>query len=174
MGLQARLMSQALRKLTATVAKTNTTVIFINQIRMKIGIMFGNPETTPGGKALKFYSSVRIEIRRRANIKKGDKEVGMRAKIKVVKNKVSPPFQNTEVDLMYGFGISREGDLVDCGVQYGVLRKSGSWVSYEGQKIGQGREAVKKFLKENPKISTAIETQIWKKVREGVTSATVE
>lgn len=174
MGLQARLMSQALRKLTATVAKTNTTVIFINQIRMKLGIMFGNPETTPGGKALKFYSSVRIEIRRRANIKKGDKEVGMRAKIKVVKNKVSPPFQNTEVDLMYGFGISREGDLVDCGVQYGVLRKSGSWVSYEGQKIGQGREAVKKFLKENPKIATAIEKQIWKKVREGITSTTVE
>ncbi len=174
MGLQARLMSQALRKLTSTVAKTNTTVIFINQIRMKLGIMFGNPETTPGGKALKFYSSVRIEIRRRANIKKADKEIGMRAKIKVVKNKVSPPFQNTEVDLMYGEGISWEGDLVDCGVEYGILRKSGAWVSYEGQKIGQGREAVKKYLKENPKVAKEIEKLIWKKVKEGVTSEEVK
>ena len=174
MGLQARLMSQALRKLTATVSKANTTVIFINQIRMKIGIMFGNPETTPGGKALKFYSSVRIEIRRRANIKKGDKEIGMRAKIKVVKNKVSPPFQNTEVDLMYGEGISREGDLVDIGVQYGILGKSGAWVSYEGEKIGQGREAVKKYLKENPKVAKEIEKKIWQKIKEGVTAEEVK
>lgn len=174
MGLQARLMSQALRKLTSTVAKTNTTVIFINQIRMKIGIMFGNPETTPGGKALKFYSSVRIEIRRRANIKKADKEVGMRAKIKVVKNKVSPPFQNTEVDLMYGEGISREGDMVDIGVGYSILGKSGAWVSYEGQKIGQGREAAKKFLRENPKIAKEVEKKIWEKVKEGVTSEKVK
>jgi len=174
MGLQARLMSQALRKLTATVAKANTTVIFINQIRMKIGIMFGNPETTPGGKALKFYSSVRIEIRRRANIKKADKEIGMRAKIKVVKNKVSPPFQNTEVDLMYGEGISREGDLVDVGVQYGILGKSGAWVSYEGEKIGQGREAVKKYLKENPKVAKEIEKKIWQKIKEGVTAEEVK
>ncbi len=168
MGLQARLMSQALRKLTAIVAKTNTTVIFINQIRMKIGIMFGNPETTTGGKALKFYSSVRIEIRRRANIKQGEKQVGMRAKVKIVKNKVSPPFQNTEVDIMYGTGISREGDLIDTGVQYNVLKKSGAWVNYEGQKIGQGREAAKTYLKDNPKIAEDIEKKIWKAVKDGV------
>ena len=168
MGLQARLMSQALRKVTAIVAKTNTTVIFINQIRMKIGIMFGNPETTTGGKALKFYSSVRIEIRRRANIKQGEKQVGMRAKVKIVKNKVSPPFQNTEVDIMYGTGISREGDLIDTGVQYNVLKKSGAWVNYEGQKIGQGREAAKTYLKDNPKIAEDIEKKIWKAVKDGV------
>lgn len=162
MGLQARLMSQALRKLTATVSKTNTTVIFINQIRMKIGIMFGNPETTPGGKALKFYSSVRIEIRRRANIKKGDKEIGMRAKVKVVKNKVAPPFQVTEFDIMYGAGISKEGDLIDSGEKIGILKRSGSWYNYEGQKIGQGREGTKKFLKENSKVAKQIEKQILK------------
>ncbi|MFC1618294.1 recombinase RecA [Patescibacteria group bacterium] len=174
MGLQARLMSQALRKLTATVAKTNTTVIFINQIRMKIGIMFGNPETTTGGKALKFYSSVRIEIRRRANIKKADKEIGMRAKIKIVKNKVSPPFQNTEVDIMYGTGISHEGDLIDTGVKYGILKKSGAWVNYGGDKIGQGREAAKTYLKENPKIAEEIEKKVWKAAKEGVVSEPVK
>lgn len=168
MGLQARLMSQALRKLTATVAKTNTTVIFINQIRMKLGILFGNPETTPGGKALKFYASVRVEIRRRANIKQNDKEVGMRAIIKVVKNKVAPPFQHTEVDLIFGEGISYAGDLVDTGVKYGVLRKSGAWVNYEGKKIGQGREGTKKFLKENPKVAKEIDQRIRKVAREGL------
>ncbi len=167
MGLQARLMSQALRKLTATVAKTNTTVIFINQIRMKLGILFGNPETTPGGRALKFYASVRVEIRRRANIKQNDKDVGMRAIIKVVKNKVAPPFQHTEVDLLFGEGISYLGDLVDTGVKYGVLQKSGAWVSYEGKKIGQGREGTKKFLKENPKIAKEIDQKIRKVSREG-------
>ncbi len=168
MGLQARLMSQALRKLTATVAKTNTTVIFINQIRMKIGILFGNPETTPGGKALKFYSSVRVEIRRRANIKQNDKDVGMRVVIKVVKNKVAPPFQHTEVDLLFGEGISYHGDLVDTGVKYGVLRKSGAWVNYDGKKIGQGREGTKKFLKENPNIAKEIDQKIRKASREGL------
>ncbi len=168
MGLQARLMSQALRKLTATVAKTNTTVIFINQIRMKLGILFGNPETTPGGKALKFYASVRVEIRRRANIKQNDKEVGMRAIIKVVKNKVAPPFQHTEVDLIYGEGISYLGDLVDTGVKCGVLRKSGAWVNYDGKKIGQGREGAKKFLKENPTIAKEIDQKTRKASREGL------
>lgn len=168
MGLQARLMSQALRKLTATVAKTNTTVIFINQIRMKLGILFGNPETTPGGKALKFYASVRVEIRRRANIKQNDKDVGMRAIIKVVKNKVAPPFQHTEVDLLFGEGISYLGDLVDTGVKSGVLRKSGAWVNYDGKKIGQGREGTKKFLKENPKIAREIDLKIRKAAREGL------
>jgi recombination protein RecA len=174
MGLQARLMSQALRKLTATVAKTNTTVIFINQIRMRLGILFGNPETTPGGKALKFYASVRIEIRRRANIKQADKEVGMRAIVKVVKNKVAPPFQHTEVDLMYGAGISYEADLVDTAVKYGVLRKSGAWVSYGGQKIGQGREGAKKFLKENPKMAGEIDKKIRQTAKDGVEKDTVK
>ncbi|EKD49624.1 MAG: hypothetical protein ACD_63C00091G0007 [uncultured bacterium] len=174
MGLQARLMSQALRKLTATISKTNTTVIFINQIRMKIGVLFGNPETTPGGKALKFYSSVRIEIRRRASMKKGDREIGMRAKIKVVKNKVAPPFQNTEVDLLYGEGFSKESDIIETGLKYKVLGKSGSWISYEGKKIAQGREKGINYLKDNPKVAKEIEKKIWQTERSGVSKEEVK
>lgn len=165
-GLQARLMSQALRKLTGTVSKTNTTVIFINQIRMKIGVMFGNPEETTGGKALKFYSSVRIDLRRRAQIKLGEKIIGNRVHAKVVKNKVAPPFKVAEFDIMYNQGISYEGDLLDMGVQYKLVDKAGSWLSYNGEKLGQGREASKVFLKENPKIAKEIERAIWKAVEE--------
>jgi recombination protein RecA len=166
MGLQARLMSQALRKLTGIVSKSNVIVIFINQIRMKIGVMFGNPETTTGGNALKFYSSVRIEVRRAAQIKQGEQIIGNRVKAKVVKNKVAPPFQVAEFDIMYNEGISKEGDLVDTGVKYGVLQKSGSWYQFEDEKIGQGREAAKKHLKENPKISRQIFKLIKKKISE--------
>lgn len=166
MGLQARLMSQALRKLTATVSKTNTTVIFINQIRMKIGVMFGNPEETTGGKALKFYSSVRIDLRRRAQIKLGERIIGNRVHAKIVKNKVAPPFKVAEFDIMYNQGISYEGDLVDMGVQYKIVEKAGAWLSYNGEKLGQGREASKAYLKENPKIAKEIETAIWKGVEE--------
>lgn len=165
-GIQARLMSQALRKLTAVVSKTNTTVVFINQIRMKIGVMFGNPEETPGGKALKFYSSVRIDLRRRAQIKLGEKVIGNRVKVKVVKNKVAAPFQTAEFDIMYNEGISREGDLIDYATELKIVEKSGSWYSYEGEKIGQGRESAKGFLKENPKVSDLIEKAIWKSVNE--------
>ncbi len=164
-GLQARLMSQALRKLTGIVSKTNVVVIFINQIRMKIGVMFGNPEETTGGKALKFYSSVRLEVRRAAQIKQGDQIVGNRVKAKVVKNKVAPPFQATEFDIMYNQGISKEGDLVDLGAKYGILKKSGSWYEHENKKIGQGREAAKKYLKENPKIYKKIYSDVKKKVK---------
>ncbi len=149
MGLQARLMSQALRKLTGTISKTMTSVIFINQIRMKIGVMFGNPETTTGGNALKFYSSVRIEIRRAAAIKEGQEVLGNRTKAKVVKNKMAPPFREAEFDVMYGEGISSTGEVLDIGVEAGVIEKSGSWYSYDGERIGQGRENVKKFFKEN-------------------------
>jgi recombination protein RecA len=149
MGLQARLMSQALRKLTGTISKTSTSVVFINQIRMKIGVMFGNPETTTGGNALKFYSSVRIEIRRMAAIKDGQEVLGNRTKAKVVKNKMAPPFKQAEFDIMYGEGISSTGELLDIGVEANVIEKSGSWYSYEGERIGQGRENVKKFFKEN-------------------------
>ena len=166
MGLQARLMSQALRKLTGIVSKSNVIVIFINQIRMKIGVMFGNPETTTGGNALKFYSSVRIEVRRAAQIKQGEQIIGNRVKAKVVKNKVAPPFQVAEFDIMYNEGISREGDLVDTGVKYGVLKKSGSWYQFEQEKIGQGREAAKKYLKDNPKIAKQIFKLIKKKISE--------
>ncbi len=164
MGLQARLMSQALRKLTAIVAKTNTTVIFINQIRMQIGVMFGNPETTTGGKALKFYSSVRIEVRRRANIKMGEKIIGNRVFAKVVKNKVAPPFKVAEFDIMYNEGISYEGDIVDKALEYKLVQKSGSWLSYGDIKIGQGREAAKAFLREDKKIAKELTMTIWKKV----------
>jgi recombination protein RecA len=150
MGLQARLMSQALRKLTGTVGKTNTTIIFINQIRMKIGVVFGNPETTTGGNALKFYSSVRLEIRRSAAIKDGQEIIGNRTRVKVVKNKMAPPFKEAEFDLMYGEGISHTGELLDMGVEENLIEKSGSWYSYNGERIGQGRENVKKFFKENP------------------------
>jgi recombination protein RecA len=152
MGLQARLMSQALRKLTATIGKTNTSVIFINQIRMKIGVMFGNPETTTGGNALKFYSSVRLDIRRIGAIKDGQDVVGNRTRVKVVKNKMAPPFKEAEFDIMYGEGISRAGDLLDVGVETGIVDKSGSWYSYDGERIGQGRENVKKFFYENPDL----------------------
>ncbi len=159
-GKQARLMSQALRKLTPVVAKSNTIVIFINQIRMKIGVMFGNPETTTGGQALKFYSSVRIEVRRSAQIKKGDKVVGNRVKVKVVKNKVAPPFQTSEFDIMYAEGISRAGDLLDTGVALEVIKKSGNSYSFEGEKLGVGREKAKTFLNENKKIFNKIERKV--------------
>lgn len=155
MGLQARLMSQALRKLTGTIGKTMTSVIFINQIRMKIGVVFGNPETTTGGNALKFYSSVRLEIRRMAAIKDGADVIGNRTKVKVVKNKLAPPFKEAEFDLMYGDGISRTGDLLDMGVAQNIIEKSGSWYSYEGERIGQGRENVKRFFEANPDIYDA-------------------
>jgi len=161
MGLQARLMSQALRKLTGVVSKTNTTVIFINQVRMQIGVMFGNPETTTGGKALKFYSSVRIEVRRRANIKIGEKIIGNRVYAKIVKNKVAPPFRVAEFDIMYNEGISYEGDLVDQGLIYKIIEKSGSWLSYNNEKLGQGREAAKQRLREDKKVAREIEKAIW-------------
>jgi recombination protein RecA len=159
-GLQARLMSQALRKLTATIKKTNCMVIFINLIRMKIGVMFGSPETTTGGNALKFYASVRIDIRRTGSIKKGDEVIGSETKVKVVKNKVAPPFKTADFDILYGEGISREGEIVDLGVQYKVLEKSGAWYAYKGEKIGQGRENAREFLKENPDLAREIENQI--------------
>ena len=152
MGLQARLMSQAMRKLTGTISKTMTSIIFINQIRMKIGVMFGNPETTTGGNALKFYSSVRLDIRRIGQIKDGQEVVGNRTRVRVVKNKMAPPFTEAEFDIMYGEGISKAGDLIDVGVEAGIIEKSGSWYSYSGERIGQGRENVKKFLKDNPDL----------------------
>jgi recombination protein RecA len=152
MGLQARLMSQALRKLTGTVSKSNATVIFINQIRMKIGVMFGNPETTTGGNALKFYASVRLDVRRIAAIKEGEEVVGSRTRVKVVKNKVAPPFRQAEFDILYNEGISVEGDLLDLASEGGIVEKSGSWYSYGGERIGQGREQARKFLKENPDV----------------------
>ncbi|GAG69834.1 unnamed protein product [marine sediment metagenome] len=164
MGLQARLMSQALRKLTAITAKSNTTVIFINQIRMQIGVMFGNPETTTGGKALKFYSSVRIEVRRRAQIKLGEKVIGNRVYSKIVKNKVAPPFKVAEFDIMYNEGISWEGDLVDKGVEYKLIQKAGSWLSYGDLKLGQGREASKRILREDKNLAKKIEKEIWQAV----------
>jgi len=160
MGLQARLMSQALRKLTGTIGKTQTTIIFINQIRMKIGVVYGNPETTTGGNALKFYASMRIEIRRAAAIKEGQEITGNRTKVKVVKNKLAPPFKSIEFDLMYGEGISRTGDLLDMGVELEIVDKSGSWYSFEGERIGQGRENVKIFLIDNPDIFKKIEIKV--------------
>ncbi|WP_374658669.1 recombinase RecA [Inhella sp.] len=159
-GLQARLMSQALRKLTATIKKTNTMVIFINQIRMKIGVMFGNPETTTGGNALKFYSSVRLDIRRIGSIKKGDEVIGSETKVKVVKNKVSPPFKTAEFDILYGEGISREGEIVDMGVLHKIVDKSGAWYAYQGEKIGQGKDNAREFLRENPDLAVEIENKI--------------
>ena len=160
MGLQARLMSQALRKLTATISKSNCCVIFINQIRMKIGVMFGNPETTTGGNALKFYSSVRMDIRRIASLKQGQDAIGSRTRVKVVKNKVAPPFKEAEFDIMYGTGISREGDLVDLGVECNIIEKSGSWFSYGEERIGQGRENAKQFLAEHPDTASEIEARV--------------
>ncbi len=159
-GLQARLMSQALRKLTGTVSKSRTAVIFINQIRHKIGVMFGSPETTTGGNALKFYSSLRLDIRRIAQIKDGDAVIGNRTRVKVVKNKVAPPFKNTEFDIMYGEGISFEGDLLDLAVQADVVNKTGAWFSFNNEKIGQGRENAKRYLKENEKVGTEIEAAV--------------
>jgi len=162
MGLQARLMSQALRKLTAIVSKSRTCLIFINQIREKIGVMFGNPETTTGGRALKFYASVRVDIRRIAAIKDGDNVVGNRTKVKVVKNKVASPFREAEFDIIYGEGISKEGDLLDLGVAQNLVEKSGSWFSYKGERIGQGRENARQFLKDNPDIRQSLDTELRK------------
>ncbi len=172
MGLQARLMSQALRKLTGVVSKSKTCLIFINQLREKIGVMFGNPETTTGGRALKFYSSVRIDIRRIGAIKDGDQVVGGRTRAKVVKNKVAPPFREAEVDMMYGEGISREGDLLDQGVERKIIDKSGTWFSYNGERLGQGRENAKSFLRQNPAIASDIETRLRKEM--GLPAPTAE
>jgi recombination protein RecA len=173
MGVQARLMSQAMRKLTGTVSKSNTCLIFINQIREKIGVMFGNPETTTGGRALKFYSSIRLDIRRIAAIKDGETVTGNRTKIKVVKNKVAPPFREAEFDIIYGEGVSREGDLLDLGAAHNVIEKSGSWFSYKGERIGQGRENARQFLKDNPDIRARIDVELRKAL--GLTrSAAVE
>jgi len=159
-GLQARLMSQALRKLTVHIKKTNCMVVFINQIRMKIGVMFGSPETTTGGNALKFYASVRLDIRRTGTIKKGDEAIGNETKVKVVKNKVAPPFKTAEFDILFGQGISREGEIIDMGVNANILDKSGAWYAYNGEKIGQGRDNAREFLKENPELSREIENKV--------------
>jgi len=159
-GLQARLMSQALRKLTGSIQKTNTMVIFINQIRMKIGVMFGSPETTTGGNALKFYASVRLDIRRIGSIKKGDEVIGNETKVKVVKNKVAPPFKTAEFDILYGEGISRQGEIIDMGVEAKVIEKSGAWYAYKGEKIGQGKDNAREFLRENPALAVEIENQV--------------
>ena len=166
MGLHARLMSQALRKLTATIAKTNSCCIFINQLREKIGVMFGNPETTTGGNALKFYASVRLDIRRLAQIKDGDEIVGNHIKVKVVKNKVAPPFRTAEFDIIYGEGISKAGEIIDMGVELGIVQKSGSWFSYNSDKLGQGREAVKQLMIDNPEMAKEIEEKIREKIKE--------
>ncbi|UCE77082.1 MAG: recombinase RecA [Gammaproteobacteria bacterium] len=160
MGLHARLMSQALRKLTANIKRSNTLVIFINQIRMKIGVMFGNPETTTGGNALKFYASVRLDIRRTGAIKKGDEIVGNETRVKVVKNKMAPPFRQAEFEILYGEGISREGELIDLGVKNGIVDKAGAWYSYKGDRIGQGKDNVRGFLKDNPEVAADIEQQL--------------
>ncbi|WP_010093301.1 recombinase RecA [Ornithinibacillus scapharcae] len=160
MGLQARLMSQALRKLSGAINKSKTTAIFINQVREKIGVMFGNPETTPGGRALKFYSSVRLEVRRAETLKQGNEMIGNRAKIKVVKNKVAPPFKTAEVDIMYGEGISIEGEILDIGSDLDIVQKSGAWYAYQGERLGQGRENAKEFLKENPEIMSEVHQAI--------------
>jgi recombination protein RecA len=166
MGLHARLMSQALRKLTATISKTNSCCIFINQLREKIGVMFGNPETTTGGNALKFYASVRLDIRRMAQIKDGDEAIGNRVKVKVVKNKVAPPFRQAEFDIVFGEGISKSGEIVDMGVELGVVQKSGSWFSYNGDKLGQGRDTVKQLMMDNPDLAAEIEAKIREKIKE--------
>ena len=170
MGLQARLMSQALRKLTANISKTKTCCIFINQLREKIGVMFGNPETTTGGNALKFYASVRLDIRRIGQIKDGEEVQGNNVRVKVVKNKVAPPFRKAEFDIMYGEGISKTGEIIDLGVQYNIIKKSGSWFSYGESKLGQGREAVKKLISDNPELATELET----KILEAITGTTTE
>jgi recombination protein RecA len=166
MGLHARLMSQALRKLTATIHKTGTICIFINQLREKIGVMFGNPETTTGGNALKFYASVRLDIRRISQLKDGDEAIGNRARVKVVKNKVAPPFRQAEFDIIFGEGISKMGEIIDMGVELGIIQKSGSWFSYDTNKLGQGRDAVKELVRDNPELSAEIEAKIRAKVKE--------
>jgi len=165
MGLQARLMSQALRKLTANISKTNTTCIFINQLREKIGIMFGNPETTTGGNALKFYASVRLDIRRISQLKDGDEVIGNQTRVRVVKNKVAPPFRKAEFDIMFGEGISKVGEILDLGVEYGIVKKSGSWYSYEETKLAQGRDAAKKLFKDNPELAAEIEAKVFEAVQ---------
>ncbi|MBA5628702.1 recombinase RecA [Moheibacter lacus] len=167
MGLQARLMSQALRKLTATISKTKCTCIFINQLREKIGVMFGNPETTTGGNALKFYASVRLDIRRASQIKTGDEATGNHVRVKVVKNKVAPPFRQAEFDIMFGEGISKVGEILDVGVEKGIVQKSGSWYSYDESKLGQGRDAVKELLKDNPELAEELEEKIKEAIKEG-------
>jgi recombination protein RecA len=172
MGLQARLMSQALRKLTANIKRTNTLVVFINQIRMKIGVMFGNPETTTGGNALKFYASVRLDVRRIGQIKQREEVVGNQTRVKVVKNKVAPPFKVIEFDIMYGEGISKTGELIDLGVKAGVVEKSGSWLSFDSQRIGQGREAARQFLKDNPDVADKIEAAI--RANSGILAAAIQ
>ena len=170
MGLQARLMSQALRKLTATIHKTNTICIFINQLREKIGVMFGNPETTTGGNALKFYASIRLDIRRQAQIKDGDAAIGNHVKVKVVKNKVAPPFRSAEFDIIYGEGISKVGEIIDMGVELGIIQKSGSWFSYDTNKLGQGRESVKNLIQDNPELFAELEAKIRAKIAEAATA----
>src|SRR4026209_1581701 len=174
MGLQARLMSQALRKLTGNIKRTNTLVIFINQIRMKIGVMFGNPETTTGGNALKFYASVRMDIRRIGSIKKGEEVIGSETRVKVVKNKVAPPFREAEFDIMYGEGISREGEVLELGVSHGVLEKSGAWYIYNGDRLGQGKDNARDFLKENPALAKETELKIREKASAKVAAPGVE
>ncbi len=166
MGLQARLMSQALRKLTASINKTNTTCIFINQLREKIGVPFGNPETTTGGNALKFYASVRLDIRRLSQLKDGDEVIGNQTRVKVVKNKVAPPFRKAEFDIMYGEGISRSGEIIDLGVEYGIIKKSGSWFSYGDTKLAQGRDATKKLIESNPELAAELEEKIMTYIKE--------
>jgi recombination protein RecA len=167
MGLQARLMSQALRKLTGAISKSNCSVIFLNQLREKVGIMFGNPETQPGGRALKFYSSVRLDIRKVEVIKNGLDSVGARVKVKVVKNKVAPPFRSAEFDILFNEGISREGSLIDAALEYAILEKSGTWMSYGDQRLGQGRENVRNYLRENPTLSAEIEAKVREKAAAG-------
>jgi recombination protein RecA len=174
MGLHARLMSQALRKLTATISKTNTICIFINQLREKIGVMFGNPETTTGGNALKFYASVRLDIRRMSQIKDGEEAIGNHVKVKVVKNKVAPPFRSAEFDIIFGEGISKMGEIIDMGVELGVVQKSGSWFSYGADKLGQGRDAVRLLLHDNPELASEIEAKIRAKIKETQEGVVVE
>lgn len=173
-ALQARLMSQALRKITGAISKSNCTVIFTNQLRMKVGVMFGNPETTPGGNALKFYASVRLEIRKSETIKDGDNVIGIKAKVKVVKNKVAPPFRTAEFDIMFNQGISKEGNILDIAADMNVIKKSGSWYEYDGTKIGQGRDSAKEYLVQNPKISIEVETKIKKLVLSGKEAVPLE
>ncbi len=166
-GLQARLMSQALRKLTGAISKSRTTAVFINQIREKVGVLFGNPEVTPGGRALKFYASLRLEVRRVESIKQGNEIIGMRVKVKVVKNKVAPPFRQAEFDIIYGLGISKEGSLLDVATEFGVLEKMGAWYSYGDQRLGQGREAVREYLKQSPDVASEIEAKVREKLQMG-------
>ncbi len=173
MGLQARLMSQALRKLVGTISRSRTLVVFINQIRMKIGVMFGNPETTTGGNALKFYSSVRLDIRRTGAVKQGEEVVGNRTKVKVVKNKVAPPFREAEFDILYGSGISKEGELIDIGADQGIIEKSGAWYSFAGERIGQGRENAKEYLREHPEVAGEVEVKVREKFGLATSGGTV-